>query len=76
MDLLKGVVNRKRLRNTALVDLTCKNSMALFKNMHLFPNDFLEFSADQGSINPALMMQKASSVQWPLPMIMLNVALL
>ena len=57
-----------------LVDVANKNSMTLFKNMHRL-DDFLEFPIS-GIINPALMMQKASSVQWPLPMIMLNVALL
>ena len=69
-------INLEIIHQMALVDFTSKNSMILFKNIHL-SDDFLEFPADQwkhlSSFNDA---KSFTSSTWPSPTIMLNVALL
>ena len=44
--LKRGTIGLQLIHQMTLVDFTSKNSMILFKNMHL-PDDVLEFPADQ-----------------------------
>ena len=73
--LKRAMIDLELNYQITLLDFTSKNSPILFKNC-IFLIIFLNFQQISGSINPALMMQKASSVQWPSPMIMLNMELL